>query len=303
MPQCIKLFLALIILLIPINSFSQPLPKNASLSSYSDSWFCNRGYYKSGNECLKVQVPENGEPNYFGDGWFCKKGFYQSGNECLEVKVPENGKLDYVGHGWICEKGFYKAENQCLEVKVPDNAKLDYLGNGWVCEDGFKKVKDQCKAMTAKEIKKQKEIERYVNAEIKKSEARYVSNSDCLTEYKTGSEVCIKIVEGDLNCHKNIFENRYDSCDIPLKYELTTSYKGKSYIDVDVECTAEIKYNGNDFYLTRSKSDNVSKSHNLYAYDHDNYTMDFHFSFGVFDEITSAKITDSKCRIKSVNLW
>ena len=122
-----------------VSSSAQDIPKNAHKNTYGTGWECDRGYYKSGNECLQVQIPENAQLNYYGHGWECKRGFYKSGKKCLPVQIPKNAQLNYYGHGWECKRGFYKFGSKCVAVQIPENAQLNYYGHGWECKRGFYK--------------------------------------------------------------------------------------------------------------------------------------------------------------------
>ena len=73
-------------------------------------------------------------------------------------------------------------------------------------------------------------------------------------------------------------------------------------MEVQVECKVEIEYRGRQTYFKRSDSMSKDESHTLSAYDRDSETMNFDFSFNVFHEITSVKITSAVCEIESVDL-
>jgi hypothetical protein len=62
------------------------MPANAHINVlYGDQWECDRGYYQSGNQCLKVNMPANAHINVlYGDQWECDRGYYQSGNQCIK---------------------------------------------------------------------------------------------------------------------------------------------------------------------------------------------------------------------------
>jgi hypothetical protein len=207
--------------------------------------------------------------------------------------------LDYLGSGWVCEKGFYKSGKECLEIIMPENGILDYSGNGWICNEGFKKVGSKCITMTATEIKKQKATEASIKAQI----ARSVARGKCDTEYKTNSEVCIKITDTNLDCHQNYYDNYYTGCDVSLSYRVETDYKGGSYLNTNIECEVEIEYKGRNAYSTSNDSDSSRKSHYLYAHNSERKTMDFSFSFGSYDEVTNAKISEARCMIKDIYLY
>jgi hypothetical protein len=86
-----------------------------------------------------VKVPQNAylsQSAYLLDsslttGWECERGFDRSGDTCLPIEIPRNGYLDTFGRDWKCERGFKKASRDCVSVKLPTNAHLDYSGSDW----------------------------------------------------------------------------------------------------------------------------------------------------------------------------
>ncbi len=131
----------------PRTQSNSGLPKNAKLAAWGTDWVCDRGYYKSGNQCLAVKVPQNGSLASWGSDWVCDRGYYKSGNQCLAVKVPQNGSLASWGSDWVCDRGYYKSGNQCLAVKIPQNGSLASWGSDWVCDRGYYKSGNQCLAV------------------------------------------------------------------------------------------------------------------------------------------------------------
>ena len=123
---------------------SSGLPRNSKLASWGSDWVCNKGYYKSGNECLAVQIPKNGSLASWGSDWVCDKGYYKSGNECIAVQIPRNGSLASWGSDWVCDKGYFKSGNECLAVQIPKNGSLASWGSDWVCNPGYRKIGDRC---------------------------------------------------------------------------------------------------------------------------------------------------------------
>ncbi|MDT4800954.1 His-Xaa-Ser repeat protein HxsA [compost metagenome] len=99
------------------------------------------------NPSANSGIPANAEADLYGNGWACKRGYYKSGNQCLAVQIPQHASLNYLGSGWQCNRGYYQSGNQCLPVKIPQNASLNYLGTGWECNLGYRRVGDKCEAI------------------------------------------------------------------------------------------------------------------------------------------------------------
>lgn len=153
------------------------------------------------------------------------------------------------------------------------------------------------------EILKQKEVEKAIRNEMERRRIQGVSGDDCETEYKTGSEVCVEITQVNLDCDERYAGDYYQDCDVTLDYEVQTDYKGGSYIEVEVECTVEIEYQGRETYATQSDSSYEDESHSLYAHGSESGTMSFNFSFSSFEEITNVKIGSAECEIESVDIY
>ena len=266
------------------------------------NWKCNRGYKKVGPACEKVVLPKNAELDYTGSRWKCIRGYYKFGNGCVDVSIPNNAELDYTGSRWKCSRGYYKSGNQCRPVSIPQNAELDYTGSRWKCQRGYKKSNNSCIQMTQAELKKQKELEQAILAEMKRRKLQGVSGDDCETEYKTNAEVCVNITGGDLDCNKSYAGKYYRDCNVTLSYDVETDYPGGSYLDVEVECKVEIEYKGRQTYSTDSDSSTEDDSHSLSAHGSDSETMSFNFSFSSYRKITRVKISSAECEIQSVDL-
>src|SRR3990172_6405395 len=211
-------------------------------------------------------LPNNSHPNIYGTGWDCDRGYYKSGQQCIKVVVPENASIDIYGSGWACNRGYYKSGDKCVKVIVPENASIDIYGSGWACNKGYKKSNNACVPMTREELQKQKELEQAIFDKIQKRRLQGVGGDDCETEYKTNAEVCVEITGVDLDCNKSYSGDYYRDCDVVLSYDVETDYSGGSYLDVEVECSVEIEYKGRQTYSTQSDSSSQDESHSLYAH-------------------------------------
>ena len=92
----------------------------------------------------KSGIPVNAVADLYGNDWACQRGYYKSGNQCLAVQIPQHASLNYLGSGWQCDRGYFQSGNQCLIVRIPQNASLNYLGSGWECNLGYRRVGDKC---------------------------------------------------------------------------------------------------------------------------------------------------------------
>lgn len=120
------------------------LPANARLNILGNDWECVRGYRRSGDECIAVQVPPNARLNVLGNDWECQRGYQRSGPGCTPVRLPENAQLNVLGNDWECRRGFRRQGSECVAVQLPRNAKLNILGNDWECIYGYRRVANEC---------------------------------------------------------------------------------------------------------------------------------------------------------------
>lgn len=291
----IKYFAGLLSLFLSCFALGNGIPENAHKNSYNSGWSCDNGYYKSGNQCLKIIRP--------GTELGCKRGFYRSGNECKKVVLPENSTLNLNGNGWVCERGYLRSGNNCVEIQIPKNGRLNFYGTGWDCISGYKKSGSQCIKMTSAEVQKQEDLQQKIMKELQKRKSQGGSGDYCVNEYKTNAEICIEVTSGDLDCNEDFFDNYYSDCDATINYVISTDYSGGAYIDADIECTVEIEYTGRGFYFSGTDSDSDYESHSLFAHSYESHSFDFNFSFSPFDEVTSVKISSGECTISDVNLW
>ena len=279
------------------------VPENASVDVMGSGWACNRGYFRSGQKCEKVIVPENASVDVMGSGWACNRGYFRSGQKCEKVAVPENASVDVMGSGWACNRGYFRSGHKCEKVAVPENASIDFFGSGWVCNSGYKRKDNSCAQMTPQEVKKQRELEAAIAAEVKRRRGQGVNGDDCEVEYKTNAEVCVEIVDRGLDCNENYEGNYYRDCDATIRYEVNTSYSGGAYIDVDIECSVEIEYKGRNSYSMQSDYASDGESHSLYAHGSDDNSIILNFSFSSYREVTSVRISYAKCEVGDVNLY
>jgi len=216
--------------------------------------------------------------------------------------MPANASKSPYGSSWVCNKGFSRSGNECVAVVPPANAALNFSGNGWVCNKGYTKEKSGCREMTAVEKSAEAERHRLALAAVQARELQIAAGRHCESEYRSGAEVCLALVDTDLQCDNAIFGNHYQSCNVEISYRLETTYQGSSSIYATFECEAELSYLGKNIF-GGSDSDSERKSTTLYAGDSVRGTIELDFSFGVFAEVTRATLDSASCRVKDLNLY
>jgi hypothetical protein len=279
------------------------IPTNATLNIYGNGWVCNSGFKQMGSGCVKVDIPANATLNIYGNGWVCNSSFKQMGSGCVKVDIPTNAGLNIYGNGWVCNSGFKQMGSGCVKVDIPTNATLNIYGNGWVCKKGFKQLSGACLAMSSEEIKQMEVREKAILTAIAARKAALAIGNSCETESRTGAEVCITINNVRFDCDKNSFGNYYTSCEIVIDYDLQTNFKGRGYLDVEVECKAEIEYSGKNSYSNQSDSQRKNESSSLYANGSDSESIRLDFSFSSYEEVRKARISSHSCEIENISLY
>lgn len=294
------------------------VPKNASLTKKNHyslllnednlGWKCDQGYKKIENKCAEIEIPKNAKFEPYSNKWECNKGFIRKSDSCKKIIVPKNASLIEKSKfpfsikkndtGWKCNKGFTKINSQCQKINLPENAKLDFSGNDWMCVEGFKKVDKACEEMSLQE-KKALETRKKM---LKLARAKQRAKGSCTKERKSGAEVCLKVNDTKLQCDESLFGNHYDSCELELKYRLQTDHRGESYLNVDVNCQAEIEFSEKDSYLRDDESETHYTSHMLSKGAYIYRTMTIEFDFSSFDEPIKVEVEEVNCRISNVTL-
>ena len=105
-----------------------------------------------------------------------------------------------------------------------------------------------------------------------------------------------------MDCSEDYSGNHYNRCDASLYYEMSTDYSGGAYLDVVVECIADIEYKTR-LSGARTDSSSDSKSFSIYAHGAETDSFDASFSFGAYEEVYYVQISDARCEVKDVQLW
>lgn len=125
------------------------VPSNAHLTYSGNSWDCNRGFRMSEDKsrCEEIRIPTNATANTT-QGFYCNSGFERVGDTCLKAKPIENGKFYEFGANFYCNKGYKRNEETktCDKIIIPENAFEDSTSlDGWNCFSEYLKQGEECK--------------------------------------------------------------------------------------------------------------------------------------------------------------
>jgi len=258
----------------PNNSFAQSIPENASPAPYDifNDWKCNTGFKRVGDGCEKIVLPKNASlaPYSSTVDWTCNSGFKKSGDGCDEIVLPENASL----------------------------APYDIF-NDWKCNTGFKRVGDGCIVMTNEERIADELLRAQLQARLERAalerRSRSLASRNCRTEPDTDSEVCVRIIDAEIDCSENYEGTHFDSCEVEIDYVVETDYSGNGSINVDLYCEIEVEYESETTY-SGSDDEDFRVNVTIYANDFHSGSEDLDFDF-YFEEPKSVELSEAKCRI------
>lgn len=78
------------------------------------------GHFICGVAVAADQLPSNSHANPYGGGWQCNKGYRKSGAQCVAVQLPANAQLNVFGNDWECQKGYRKSDAQCVPMTADE---------------------------------------------------------------------------------------------------------------------------------------------------------------------------------------
>ena len=124
------------------------VPSNAHLTYSGNSWDCNRGFKRGGDglSCEEITIPDHATANLIGN-FYCNSGFIRVGDECVKGNDVENGKFYQFGADFYCLDGYHKNEDsgKCEKIIIPSNARADDSSfDGWRCFGGYIKEGSEC---------------------------------------------------------------------------------------------------------------------------------------------------------------
>lgn len=123
-----KLIIALLLLIVGCISYAADGPPNSHPSILGTGWDCDRGFYKSGQKCVKVVVPENASIDVYGSGWACNSGFKKSGTSCMPMTQQEIQKQKEIEKALAAE-----IQRRRAQGVSGDDCETEYKTNAEVC--------------------------------------------------------------------------------------------------------------------------------------------------------------------------
>lgn len=128
--------------------------------------FCNIGYYENSGSCMRV--PDNGL-SYGGVTFYCNAGYSKSGDTCVKDIPTCMVNASYTNGGCYCNDGFSNFNNSCIAYdsycqlkfgsdyyylggnsctrRTPScqsNATYNFAKEGCVCNEGFTSLNSSC---------------------------------------------------------------------------------------------------------------------------------------------------------------
>jgi len=186
-----KRFLLIFVFMFSAVASALDIPENAIPNSYGNGWTCNRGYYKSGQECRKVQIPQNAGLNAYGNGWTCNTVFKKFNNSCLLMTAQELQKQKELEQALIDEMKRRKAQgvsgDDCeTEYKTGAEVCLEITGGDLDCNESYgDNYYDDCDVTLSYEVQTDYKGGAYLDVEVEcrveieyKGRQTYTTQSD-----------------------------------------------------------------------------------------------------------------------------
>jgi len=262
------------------------IPVNAHTDG--TGWTCNTDYYRNNakNNCLRV--PQNGYSKYDSNYWYCNNGYEKSGNSCIkkvaastsEIKgtdlsiksdasicswfemanppeiyfkeakkrkltcnlnsklIPRNAYA--TAKTWKCHSGYKESgwscvKNETTKLKNPANSHVS--GTSWICDSNYYKVGSYCQKVPPNAYSSYNSNVFYCKNGYEKK-----NNNSCV-KIKT-STVIPKNAHASGNgwiCNTNYYRNKAGTGCLYVPQNATSSYNSNDFI-----CNAGYKKkNGN----------------------------------------------------------
>ena len=140
MSNLVKRIVFLFVWLIPIVCFS--IPGNSHI--LGNNWYCNDGYKKQGNRCIKLIVPENA--HVLGNNWYCDDGYKKIGNTCVKMTQKEIKQLNdlmkkqlaAMSDGTVAYKT--KIDSDHDDILKLENGAIVEITSGYIGYIGYRKT-------------------------------------------------------------------------------------------------------------------------------------------------------------------
>ena len=62
---------------------------------------------------MAVKIPPNAYLDAYGHEK-CDRGYRKSGDSCVTVEVPANAHLGFSGGDWVCDPGYRRERDNCV---------------------------------------------------------------------------------------------------------------------------------------------------------------------------------------------
>ena len=123
------------------------MPPHAHPDVFNTGWECDRGYLRSGDRCVRMNMPPHAHPDVFNTGWECDRGYLRSGDRCVRMNMPPHAHPNVFNTGWECERGYLRSSDRCVRMNMPPHAHPNVFNTGWECERGYLRSSDRCVRM------------------------------------------------------------------------------------------------------------------------------------------------------------
>ena len=132
------------------------------------------------------------------------------------------------------------------------------------------------------------------------SEATGPTGDSCKNKTGGYEKACVSLTQVLYDCDDRYSGRRNSRCSVDMDYTVETDYVGTDYLNVDIGCTARLKYKvpGNDKWLYDSRNDASSHSFSFARMEKGEMSLDF--LLGENQRPTRIRLESAVCEVQLV---
>ena len=93
---------------------TEPLRRPSSYGSLILVLFLAFGSSAAPTQDDPGEAPPHAHLKRYGVGWECDRGYRKSADSCVTVEVPANAHLGFSGRNWECDPGYRRERDNCV---------------------------------------------------------------------------------------------------------------------------------------------------------------------------------------------
>lgn len=128
------------------------------------------------------------------------------------------------------------------------------------------------------------------------------SGDSCVWDYKYLSRTCLSLTDANLDCKEAADGESYNSCQIVIDYDLISNSLGKTAIEAEVSCNADIQVRSRSANNAAQKSTSETGQHIIAPGITTMAAMNLAISFKADPAISTVTVTSVNCRVNEAHI-